>query len=90
MTLTLTLAKGDGVQLSAPYGNFTTDRADRIWIEDDHTPIVLLSAGVGITPVLSMLSSVKASARPITWLHSAVSGEQHAFRDHLIQVAPEP
>jgi MOSC domain-containing protein YiiM len=53
---------GDLVQVSAARGNFTLRPGD--------TPVVLLSAGIGVTPVLAMLHalSAEASTREVWWL----------------------
>ena len=59
-------------------GAFTLD-------ETGDAPVVLLSAGVGATPVLAMLQRLAAqrSAREVWWLHSARSGSEHAFREEV-------
>jgi len=64
---------GDVLDVSAPRGQFTLQRSDR--------PIVLLSAGVGATPVLSMLHSLAAekSTRQVWWLYGARNREDHPF-----------
>jgi ferredoxin-NADP reductase len=43
--------------------------------------VVLLSAGIGTTPVLAMLYALAAarSTRPVLWLHAARDGEHHPF-----------
>src|SRR5262249_24991667 len=47
----------------------------------DERPIVLISAGIGATPVLSMLHALAAarSTRQILWLHGARDRQHHAF-----------
>jgi len=76
---------GDVLDVSAPRGSFTLQSGDR--------PIVLLSAGVGATPVLSMLHAlaVEKSTRQIWWLYGARNRYDHPFaqesRDAL-QVLP--
>ena len=66
---------GDQIEISAPRGAFTLARGT--------APVVLLSAGVGVTPVLAMLKSVvatdKSSPRDVWWLHSARNKAYHAF-----------
>lgn len=64
---------GDIIEVSQPRGAFTLDPGDE--------PVVLLSAGIGVTPVLAMLHSLAAdgSNREVWWLHAARSGETHAF-----------
>jgi ferredoxin-NADP reductase len=62
------------VDVAAPRGDFVLS-------EDDATPVLLLSAGVGVTPVLAMLHALAAagSRRDIWWLHTAHSAAEHAF-----------
>jgi ferredoxin-NADP reductase/ferredoxin len=64
---------GDLIEVAAPRGNF--------FLDDGTQPVVLVSAGVGITPVLSMLYSLAESGsnRPVWWLHSARNNTEHAF-----------
>jgi ferredoxin-NADP reductase/MOSC domain-containing protein YiiM/ferredoxin len=64
---------GDMVEVSAPAGAFSLKTAD--------TPIVLASAGIGVTPVLAMLHVLAAadSQREVWWLHGARDGESHHF-----------
>jgi ferredoxin-NADP reductase/MOSC domain-containing protein YiiM/ferredoxin len=67
------LAIGDQLDVAAPRGTFILDHSDR--------PALLISAGIGATPVLAMLQSLAAehSAREIWWLHGARSGREHVF-----------
>ena len=62
------LRVGDIVQASAARGNFTLRPGD--------TPVVLLSAGIGVTPVLAMLHALaaEASTREIWWLYGTRNG----------------
>jgi ferredoxin-NADP reductase/MOSC domain-containing protein YiiM len=64
---------GDTLDVSAPRGSFTLQSGDR--------PVVLVSAGIGATPVLAMLHALAAtrSTRPVWWLHSARDGQHHPF-----------
>ena len=65
---------GDMLELSAPRGRFTLK-------PDEHRPLVLASAGIGITPVLAMLHALAAqpSTREIWWLYGARNGKHHPF-----------
>lgn len=67
------LRPGDVVQVGAPRGSFT--------LRQDTRPIVLLSAGIGVTPVLAMLHALAAegSPRDVWWLHGTRNGREHAF-----------
>lgn len=77
-----TVQVGDTVQLSPPSGDFFLDT--RV-----ESPVVLLSGGVGQTPMLSMLNSLIASSsqREIRYVHSAVNGKVHAFGEHVSEIA---
>ncbi len=77
---------GTAWDLSAPYGCFTTSGVEKMWISEIDAPIVFLSAGVGITPVLAMLENIYTT-RPASWLHGADNGTTHAYRDRLREIA---
>ncbi|WP_233862300.1 NO-inducible flavohemoprotein [Paraburkholderia adhaesiva] len=76
------VTEGTVVHVSAPMGEFTLDRST-------DTPVVLMSGGVGITPMASMLATLMAekSARPVTFVHACRNASVHAFRDWLHEVA---
>jgi ferredoxin-NADP reductase/MOSC domain-containing protein YiiM len=67
------LKVGDIIDASAPRGAFTLAEGDG--------PVVLLSAGIGLTPVLAMLEALAAggSRREIWWIHGARNRAEHAF-----------
>ncbi|MEQ4451086.1 NO-inducible flavohemoprotein [Kosakonia sp. YIM B13605] len=69
---------GDIVHLAAPAGDFFID------VQSD-TPVTLISAGVGQTPMLAMLDSLSKSqhAAQVNWFHAAMNGEVHAFADEV-------
>jgi ferredoxin-NADP reductase/MOSC domain-containing protein YiiM len=71
------LRVGDVVQASAARGSFTLRRGD--------TPVVLSSAGIGVTPVLAMLHALaaEASTREIWWLYGTRSGREHPFAEEV-------
>jgi len=64
---------GDALDVSAPRGSFILQPGER--------PVVLLSAGIGATPVLAMLHALAAAraTRPVLWLHGAHDGQHHPF-----------
>jgi ferredoxin-NADP reductase/MOSC domain-containing protein YiiM len=66
---------GDEIQVAAPRGQFTLD--------DGSGPVVLVSAGVGVTPVLAMLYALRdaRSQREIWWLHGARNSIEHIFAE---------
>jgi ferredoxin-NADP reductase/MOSC domain-containing protein YiiM len=65
--------EGDALDVSAPRGSFTLRPGEK--------PVVLLSAGVGATPVMSMLHALAAekSQREIWWVYGARNGADHPF-----------
>jgi ferredoxin-NADP reductase/MOSC domain-containing protein YiiM len=67
------LAVGDRLDIAAPRGTFILDGT--------RVPVLLISAGIGATPVLAMLHALaeRHSEREIWWLHAARSGRDHAF-----------
>jgi len=69
---------GDTLLLSAPAGDFELNQS---LIEQNDIPLVLISAGVGVTPVLAMLEAqVKANPkRPIIWAYACQNQDFHAF-----------
>ena len=54
-------------------------------------PVVLVSAGIGVTPVLSMLHQLAAeeSSREVWFVHGARNGEHHPFRDEVARLVAE-
>jgi ferredoxin-NADP reductase/MOSC domain-containing protein YiiM len=66
---------GDVLDVAAPRGNFALRGGER--------PVVLLSAGIGATPMLAMLQALTEarSSREVWWLHGARNGREHAFAD---------
>jgi nitric oxide dioxygenase len=73
---------GSIVEISAPMGEFTLDRSKT-------TPVVLISGGVGITPMVSMLASIAAqdSTRRVAFVHACRHGRVHAFRRWVDEIA---
>src|SRR5437870_2302108 len=64
---------GDALDVSSPRGSFILQSGER--------PVVLLSAGIGATPVLAMLYALAAvrSTRQVLWLHAARDRQHHPF-----------
>jgi ferredoxin-NADP reductase/ferredoxin len=76
---------GDMVDVAAPRGEFVLREGAR--------PVVLISAGVGATPVLAMLHALarEHDPRPVWWLHGARNRAEHAFAaevDGLLATLP--
>jgi len=64
---------GDTLDVSSPRGSFILESGER--------PVVLLSAGIGATPVLAMLYALAAarSTRSVLWLHGARDRQHDPF-----------
>jgi ferredoxin-NADP reductase/MOSC domain-containing protein YiiM len=73
---------GDRLDVSSPRGTFVLQPGER--------PVLLLSAGIGATPVLAMLHALAAgrSTRPVLWLHGARDGQHHPFADEVRRLMP--
>jgi ferredoxin-NADP reductase/MOSC domain-containing protein YiiM/ferredoxin len=73
---------GDDLDVSWPRGSFVLETGER--------PVVLLSAGIGATPVLAMLYALAAarSTRQVLWLHGARDGEHHPFATEVRRLVP--
>ena len=71
--LTSSLRPGAVLDVAAPRGDFVLD--------EGHGPVVLVSAGIGVTPVLAMLHQLAAghSDRDIWWLCGARGPREHAL-----------
>ena len=67
--------EGDVLDVSAPRGSFT--------LRAGQSPVVLLSAGVGATPVMSMLHALASekSQREIWWIYATRNRLEHPFAE---------
>ncbi|MBN3756599.1 2Fe-2S iron-sulfur cluster binding domain-containing protein [Paraburkholderia sp. Tr-20389] len=73
---------GDELELAGPSGAFVCG-------DDTARPVVLMSGGVGLTPLVSMLHRLRAmdGARRVHFIHACENGAVHAFRHEVEQVA---
>lgn len=90
---------GNYVEVRSPAGRFVLDRSELL-------RVVLISAGIGVTPLLSMLKAhiARSDPSPLLWIHVTRNGSTHAFkeetdalikshpnlRSHIIYTAPLP
>jgi ferredoxin-NADP reductase/MOSC domain-containing protein YiiM len=79
------LQPGATVEVAAPRGEFV--------LSEDDAPVLLISAGIGVTPVLAMLQQLAAepSRRVIWWIHIARTVAEQAFAAEahaLLQLLP--
>jgi ferredoxin-NADP reductase/MOSC domain-containing protein YiiM len=75
------LKVGDELEIGAPRGSFVLE-------PDRDGPVVLISAGIGVTPVLAILAALaeQRSRRPVAWVHVARCGAEHAFAHEARQL----
>ncbi|MER2267971.1 NO-inducible flavohemoprotein [Methylobacterium oxalidis] len=73
---------GTVLKVAPPAGEFVLDRRT-------DAPVVLVSGGVGLTPMMSMLETIAAASpdRPTWFVHGAQNGRLHAMRDHARALA---
>lgn len=84
---------GSEVELSFAFGNFFLDKTPYSFT----SPVVLLSAGVGLTPVLSMLNTLVGAhiqaehraRRPVTWIQGLRSPADDPFTKHIRNLAKD-
>ncbi|KKL01849.1 NO-inducible flavohemoprotein [Rheinheimera mesophila] len=71
---------GDELDILPPAGDF--------FLQSAHLPTVLISAGVGLTPMLSMLESIVALKQqtPVFFLHACENQQQHSFAQRISQL----
>lgn len=69
---------GTALRVAPPAGEFFLDATTE-------APVVLVSGGVGLTPMLSMLETLveTGARRPVWYIHGALNGRVHAMRDHV-------
>jgi uncharacterized protein len=72
---------GSKLQVRAPAGDF--------YLRDGDRPVALLSGGVGVTPMISMLNHLVADGdgRSVWFIHGVRNGAEHAFGPHVRKLA---
>jgi nitric oxide dioxygenase len=75
------VSPGTTLRVSAPAGDFFLN-------EESTQPVVLLSGGVGLTPMVSMLETIveQGATRPVWYAHAALSGRQHAMKQYIQEI----
>jgi ferredoxin-NADP reductase/hemoglobin-like flavoprotein len=76
------LPVGAELDVSNPFGDFVLDI-------NATTPAVLISGGVGLTPMMSMLKSIvdqQGQARKVVFIHAARNGHVHAMKEDLANI----
>ena len=83
--MNVALEVGETLQARGPQGHFVLDPGDR-------GPRVFLAAGIGITPLLSMLNGLArrgGDGLPVTLYLGVRNGTEHPFKEHLLALARE-
>ena len=76
------LKLGDKIQIAPPRGSFFLD-------EQSNRPVLLLSGGVGLTPLVSMLHRLNQNNRDVYFFHACENGQVHALRDEVTSLTNE-
>ncbi|GGC98546.1 NO-inducible flavohemoprotein [Pontibacillus salipaludis] len=78
------IKEGDTIPVSAPAGDFVLDTSR-------DTPLVLISGGVGLTPLVSMLKTVVTQQpnREVTFIHAARNSQLHALKGEINQIVKQ-
>ena len=73
---------GTILSVAPPAGEFVLE-------QDNAAPVVLVSGGVGLTPMVSMMEALAEAAAPppVHWVHGALNGRVHAMGEHIRQLA---
>ena len=78
-----TLCHGDKIKINPPYGSFSLKESDK--------QAVLISGGVGITPMMSILRNAAEQqlTREICFVHGTQDGSTHAFKDDVVTLTSD-
>ncbi|WP_320213363.1 2Fe-2S iron-sulfur cluster-binding protein [Mesorhizobium australafricanum] len=71
---------GDVLLAEGPRGDFVLD-------SESKRPVVLLSGGVGLTPLVAMLHALATTERKVLFIHACDNGDVHALRDEVEMIA---
>lgn len=71
--------EGDLLEITDPLGEFI--------LKDSNNTLILMSGGIGITPIMSMLYEAVNSGRKIIFVQAVLNSETHTFKTELQQIA---
>ncbi|QST01751.1 NO-inducible flavohemoprotein [Pontibacillus sp. ALD_SL1] len=76
--------EGDTIPVSSPAGDFVLDTSKDI-------PLVFISGGVGLTPLVSMLKTVvtQQPKREVIFIHAARNSQLHALKGEVAQIVKQ-
>lgn len=72
---------GDTVEISDPLGKFI--------LKDSNKPLVLLSGGIGVTPMMSMLYKAVEEKRDVIFVQAVLNSTAHTFKDEIKNIKKE-
>jgi len=77
---------GDQIHVGPPCGEFILDHA-----QAGEKPIVLLSGGIGVTPILSMLKTLAhhKTTGPVHFIHAALNSQSHALANEVKDIVKD-
>lgn len=78
------IEEGHILEVTAPAGDFVLNM-------NQDKPVVLLSGGVGLTPMVSMLNTIveKQPKRKVSFIHAAINSQTHAMHEHVKELADQ-
>ena len=76
-----TIKEGDELDITIPIGKF--------YLKDSEKPLVLLSGGIGITPMMSMLYKAASSNRQIIFIQAVTNSKDQTFKDEIKKIADQ-
>jgi nitric oxide dioxygenase len=76
--------EGDALDIGPPCGNFTLDASQAM-----DRPVALISGGIGITPMMSMLKTLahRGAKAPVYFIHAARNSRVHALANEVRRIA---
>ncbi|MFV8829973.1 NO-inducible flavohemoprotein [Alkalihalobacterium sp. APHAB7] len=75
--------EGDVLEITAPAGDFVLNT-------ESTRPVVLISGGVGQTPMINMLKKLsQLPEKKVTYIHAAINGNHHALKEEVATVVSE-
>lgn len=81
---------GDQIHIGPPCGEFIL-KTESATATSNSKPIVLLSGGIGVTPILSMLKTLAhhKTTAPIHFIHAALNSQTHALRNEVKDIVKD-
>ncbi|TYR79184.1 NO-inducible flavohemoprotein [Priestia megaterium] len=75
------LQEGDRLEFSAPAGDFI--------LQDHDKPVVFISGGVGVTPIISMLKQALKEEKDVTFIHSTTNSSTYIMKEEINELSAQ-